>query len=120
MLQQDVEPGRARKAVAVLYNALMSGLVLTLITQRGAQAGADFVFAHFRRRHLEKFLTGLAKLGLTGLPHAVAAAQYHVFSNALGGVKTEVLTESDRKAWVRYPPPRWIWEGATICAVPAI
>ena len=45
-------------------------------------------------------------------------AQYHYFSNALGGVKTEYVYESDRKAWVRYPPPRWIWSGASICAVP--
>ncbi|HZZ35575.1 MAG TPA: hypothetical protein VFE03_07605 [Caulobacteraceae bacterium] len=119
MPQQDTELANARKAVAGLYNALMTGLVLTLISQRGGQAGADFVFAHFRRQHLEKFLPGLAKLGLTDLPHAVACAQYHMFSNALGGVKTELLVESDRKAWVRYPPPRWIWQGTAICAVPA-
>lgn len=110
----------ARKAIASLYNALMTGLVLTLVTQRGAQAAADFVFAHFRRQHLEKFRPGLTKLGLDGLPDAVACAQYHFFSNALGGVKTELVVESERKAWVRYPPPRWIWQGATICAVPAV
>jgi hypothetical protein len=33
-------------------------------------------------------------------------------------VKTEFFRESDRKAWVRYPPPRWIWRGAAICAIP--
>ena len=48
----------------------------------------------------------------------MACAQYHYFSNALGGVKTEYMPETDRKAWVRYPPPRWIWQGAAICAVP--
>lgn len=106
------------KAVATLYNAAMTGLVLTLVGHRGAQAAADFVFAHFRRQHLEKFLPGLAKLGLERLPHAVACAQYHCLSNALGGVKTEFMPESDRKAWVRYPPPRWIWQGAAICAIP--
>ena len=25
---------------------------------------------------------------------------------------------SDRKAWIRYPPPRWIWRGTAICGVP--
>lgn len=113
------DPGPARKAIAGLYNALMTGLVLTLVTRRGEKAAADFVFAHFRRQHLEKFLPGLSKLGLDGLPDAVACAQYHLFSNALGGVKTELVVESDRKAWVRYPPPRWIWQGTAICAVPA-
>jgi hypothetical protein len=28
------------------------------------------------------------------------------------------MPESDRKAWIRYPPPRWIWRGTAICAVP--
>jgi hypothetical protein len=106
------------KAVAKFYNALMTGLVLTLVTRKGEDAAADFVFAHFRRQHLEKFLPGLKKLGIDKLPDAVACAQYHYFSNALGGVKTEFMPESDTKAWVRYPPPRWIWQGAAICAVP--
>jgi len=106
------------KAVAKLYNALMTGFVLTLVTQKSEAAARDFVFTHFRRQHLEKFKDGLTKLGLDKLPHAVACAQYHYFSNALGGVRTEYIYESDRKAWVRYPPPRWIWQGAAICAVP--
>jgi hypothetical protein len=106
------------KAVAKIYNALMTGLVLTLVTRTGEDAAAQFVFGHFRRQHLEKFLPGLKKLGLDRLPDAVACAQYHYFSNALGGVKTEFMPESERKAWVRYPPPRWIWQGAAICAVP--
>lgn len=106
------------KAVAKLYNALMTGVVLTLVSQRGAAPARDFVKAHFRRQHLEKFLPGLKKLGLDGLPDAVACAQYHYFSNALGGVKTEYVYESDSKAWVRYPPPRWIWQGTAICGVP--
>jgi hypothetical protein len=106
------------KAVSRLYNALMTGLVLTLVSQKGAEAACRFVFAHFRRQHLEKFLPGLEKLGLDTLPHAVACAQYHYFSNALGGVKTEYMPQTDRKAWVRYPPPRWIWQGAAICGVP--
>ena len=106
------------RCVSKLYNALMTGLVLTLITRRDAESARRFVFAHFRRQHLEKFLSGLQKLGLDRLPHAVACAQYHYFSNALGGVKTQYTRESDRKAWVRYPPPRWIWQGTAICAVP--
>jgi hypothetical protein len=106
------------KAVAKLYNGLMTGLVLTLVTRVSETAARDFVFAHFRRQHLEKFKDGLVKLGLDKLPHAVACAQYHALSNAVGGVRTEYIYESDRKAWVRYPPPRWIWQGAAICAVP--
>jgi hypothetical protein len=106
------------KAIAKLYNAMMTGLVLTLVSQKGTEAARAFMFAHFRRQHLEKFLPGLKKLGLDALPDAVACAQYHYFSNALGGVKTEYMKENDGKAWVRYPPPRWIWQGTAICGIP--
>ena len=26
----------------------------------------------------------------------------------------EYLAESEHKAWIRYPPPRWIWRGPAI------
>jgi hypothetical protein len=29
------------------------------------------------------------------------------------------MYESDRKAWIRYPPPRWIWRGTAICGIPS-
>src|SRR5229473_712492 len=108
----------AYRAVGTLYNALMTALVLGLITRRGEEVARDYVFRHFRRQHLEKFLPGLQKLGLAGEPDAPACALYHYHSNALGGVKTGYLRESDKKAWVRYPPPRWIWRGTAIAAVP--
>lgn len=108
----------AYRAVGTLYNALMTSLVLGLVSRRGEATARDYVFRHFRRQHLEKFLPGLQKLGLAGEPDAPACALYHYHSNALGGVKTGYLRESDRKAWVRYPPPRWIWRGTAIAAVP--
>jgi hypothetical protein len=74
------------KAVAALYHALMTGLILTLVSRKGADAARRFVFHLFRRQHLEKFLPGLHKLGLEQLPPAVASAQYHYLSNVLGTV----------------------------------
>ena len=114
------DPGglAAYRAVGTLYNALMTALVLGLVTRRGEDTARDYVFRHFRRQHLEKFLPGLQKLGLAHEPDAPACALYHYHSNALGGVKTGYLRESDQKAWVRYPPPRWIWRGTAIAAVP--
>ena len=29
------------------------------------------------------------------------------------------MPECDRKAWVRYAPPRWVWQGTAICAIPS-
>ena len=113
-----MDSNAAYKAVGTLYNALMTSLVLGLVTRRGEDTAREYVFRHFRRQHLEKFLPGLQKLGLADQPPAAACALYHYHSNALGGVKTGYLLESDRKAWVRYPPPRWIWKGTAIAAIP--
>ncbi|MDB5610393.1 MAG: hypothetical protein JWP25_7293 [Bradyrhizobium sp.] len=96
----------------------ISGLILTVVTRRGTADAAEFVFRVFRRQQQERFLPGLEKLGLSHLPPAVAAAQYHYLSNWIGGVSVEYIYETDRKAWIRYPPPRWIWRGTAICGVP--
>jgi hypothetical protein len=107
------------RAVAELYHAYFTGLILTVVTRRGAADAAEFVFRVFRRQQQERFLPGLRKLGIDHLPPAVAAAQYHYLSNWIGGVHVEYMVESDRKAWIRYPPPRWIWKGTAICGIPS-
>ena len=106
------------RSVADLYHAFFTGLILTVVSRRGTADAAEFVFRVFRRQQQERFLPGLKKLGLDHLPPAVAAAQYHYLSNWIGGVHVEYMYESDRKAWIRYPPPRWIWRGTAICGVP--
>ena len=106
------------RSVADLYHAFFTGLILTVVSRRGTADAAEFVFRVFRRQQQERFLPGLEKLGLSHLPPAVAAAQYHYLSNWIGGVHVEYMYESDRKAWIRYPPPRWIWRGTAICGVP--
>ena len=116
-LAQEAQWKRWR-AVADLYHAYFTGLILTVVTRRGTADAAEFVFRVFRRQQQERFLPGLEKLGLSHLPPAVAAAQYHYLSNWIGGVHVEYMYESDRKAWIRYPPPRWIWKGTAICGVP--
>jgi hypothetical protein len=106
------------RSVAELYHAFFTGLILTVVTRRGSADAAEFVFRVFRRQQQERFLPGLEKLGLSHLPPAVAAAQYHYLSNWIGGVHVEYMYETARKAWIRYPPPRWIWKGTAICGVP--
>lgn len=106
------------RGVAELYHAYFTGLILTVVTRRGTADAAEFAFRLFRRQQQERFLPGLEKLGLSHLPPAVAAAQYHYLSNWIGGVHVEYTYESDRKAWIRYPPPRWAWRGTAICGVP--
>jgi len=108
----------AWSALAELYHRYLTGLLLGLVTRQGTARTAEVVRRTFRRQHHELFLPGLAKLGLGDLPHAVACAQYHVLSNALGGVQVSWIPESDTKSWVRYHPPRWIFDGTAICAIP--
>jgi hypothetical protein len=108
----------AWRGIAELYHAFFTGLILSVVTRRGPADAAEFVFRVFRRQQQERFLPGLEKLGLSHLPPAVAAAQYHYLSNWIGGVHVEYMYENDRKAWIRYPPPRWIWKGTAICGIP--
>ncbi len=109
---------QAMIALAELYHRYLTGLVLALVVEKGEDRAADALFGLFRRQHLEKFLPGLEKLGLTGLPDAVACAQYHYLSNHVGGVSVVFVPETDRKAWVRYVPPRWIFDGTALAAIP--
>ena len=106
------------RGIAELYHALFTGLTLTVVTRRGTREAAEFMFRVFRRQQQERFLPGLKKLGIDHLPPAVAAAQYHYLSNWIGGVHVEYMHENDRKAWIRYPPPRWAWKGTAICGIP--
>lgn len=108
----------ALSAVADLYHRFLTGILLALVSRAGTARAAEVVFRSFRRQQKEKFLPGLAKLGLLDLPPAVACAQYHYLSNALGGAKVEWIPESDKKSWVRYLPPRWIYDGTAICGIP--
>src|SRR5262245_27980491 len=109
----------AYRAVEHIYHSYLTGLILMLASRAGASRADEVVFRTFRRQQLARFLPGLKKLGLDQLPHAVACAQYHYLSNQVGGVKVEYVYESDRKAWVRYPPPRWVWAGTAICGIPS-
>lgn len=108
----------AWKATAELHQRYLTGLLLYTVQKKGDDAGTELLFRTFRTQHLEKFVAGHKSLGLTDLPDPVAAAQFIYLANHVGGVKCEFIPESDKKAWVRYLPPRWIWEGAAICAVP--
>jgi hypothetical protein len=114
----DADPARGWQAVADWYHAAFTGLVLAVVTRCGTATAADLVERVFATQREARFLPGLHKLGLDRLPHAVAAAQYHYLSNDVGGVAVQYMPESDRKAWVRYVPPRWIWAGTALCAVP--
>jgi hypothetical protein len=107
------------KAVAALYHAFFTGIVISTVTRKGTPAAAELVYEIFCRQRKERFLAGLSKLGIDKLPPAVAAAQYHYLSNHIGGVAVQYMYESDKKAWIRYNAPRWLWAGTALCAIPS-
>ncbi len=105
-------------AQADMHHALWLGLQLMIASNCDRRQVYDWIFRLFRRQHKDKFISSFGKLGLTGLPDAVACARYHVMANSIGGVPVEYLAESDTKAWVRFRYPRWMYLGATICGIP--
>lgn len=109
---------RAIEAQADIHHQYLLGLQLMVAVREGPKVIGEWMFRLFRRQHEEKFLSSFAKLGLEGLPDAVACARYHVLSNSMGGVPVEYMEESDRKAWVRFRYPRWMYDGPTLCGVP--
>ena len=112
------EPVGAWKAVAEWYHAYFTGIVLYTVSRMGPAKAEELVYEIFCRQRRERFLPGLKKLGIDTLPPAVAAAQYHYLSNHIGGVSVEYMYESERKAWIRYAAPRWIWAGTALCGIP--
>jgi hypothetical protein len=111
-------PTAAADAVALLHHSWFTGLILMVGSRDGEVVVGEWVRRTFRRQHEAKFLASFGKLGLDGLPHAVACARYHYLSNRIGGVEVEYMEEGERKAWVRFPHPRWLYEGTALCAVP--
>lgn len=114
----ETEDITAIRAQAHIHHAYLLGLQLMISSRKGPDAVGEWMFKLFRRQHLDKFISSFEKLGLKGLPDAVACAKYHVLSNNMGGVGVEYMYESDRKAWVRFRYPRWMYDGPTICGVP--
>ena len=108
----------AIEAQAELHHQYLLGLQLMVAVREGPDVIGEWMFRLFRRQHEEKFLSSFEKLGLKGLPDAVACARYHVLSNSMGGVPVEYMEESDNKAWVRFRYPRWMYDGPTLCGVP--
>ena len=103
---------------AHLHHQYFLGLQLMVAVEEGREVVGDWMFRLFRRQHEDKFLSSFHKLGLSDLPHAVACAKYHAVSNGVGGVRVEYMEETEKKAWVRFRYPRWMYDGPAICGIP--
>ena len=64
-------------AQAELHHQYFIGLQLMVALEESRSTVYDWMFRLFRRQHEEKFLSSFDKLGLRGLPDAIACAQYN-------------------------------------------
>ena len=112
---------RLRRDCAVagkLWNRTFSGLLFSTLRSHGPSM-LDRLWAALLRSHQDKYyVLSLEKLGIAGEPPAVAAARYHYFSNALGGLGMEYVEESPKKVWIRYLAPAWTYPGTALHALP--
>ena len=118
MTRAEASDYAAMSAQAELHHQYLLGLELMVAANERPEVVGEWMRRLFRRLHEEKFLSSFRKLGLEGLPDAVACARYHTLSNVIGGVPVEYMEESDRKAWVRFRYPRWMFDGPAICGMP--
>lgn len=115
-----IDPIRAARwdAARELHHRYFVGFLLYTLQRHGTDAAAEMMKRTFERQRGQKFLQSIEKLGLSGLPPAETAAKYLYLANGLGGVLVECAVESPEKAWIRYPPPRWMYDDTAICAIP--
>ena len=115
----DIEALRRDCAIAgKLWNRKFSAILFSTMRSHGGSM-LDRLWAALLRSHQDKyFLASLGKLGIANDPPAVAAAKYHYFSNALGGLGMEYIEENPRKVWIRYLAPAWTYPGPALAALP--
>lgn len=117
---EGLEPLRQRVALSTRFAWLVVGAVsATLYREKGEQALNEVWRSLMAAEQSSRFREALAKLGIQDDPPAVAAAKYHYFSNAIGGLSMQFIEESPKKAWIRYLPPWGSLPGIAALAVPA-
>jgi hypothetical protein len=100
-----------------VYSFVWKCLKLTTLKEVGENGLANLIFDQFRELQKTFFLQGYKKLRLDNEPLAVGCAKYHYLSNRLGGVKCDIYIDSDKKAWIRYPSPRWAMGDIADCVM---
>lgn len=116
---EEIAALRARIALANKFAWIMvSGLTAICYRERGEKALNDIWAALLSSEQKVRFQTALGKLGIQNDPPALAAAKYHYFSNAIGGLNMQLMEESRKKVWIRYLSPWGTYPGIAALTVP--
>ena len=99
----EIENLRIDCAIAgKLWSRTFSGLLMATLRSYGSDV-LDRLWAALLRSHQDKYyVASLQKLGIAGDTPARAAAKYHYFSNALGGLSMQYIEVTPKKVWIRY------------------
>jgi hypothetical protein len=101
-----------------LWGRAFSALTLAALRETDAATLTRLWFDLTHAHQAESYVAGLRKLGIDREPPAIAAAKYHYFSNAIGGLAMEYVEESPRKVWIRYVAPSWTYAGTALAGLP--
>jgi hypothetical protein len=115
----EIENLRTDCAIAgKLWSRTFSGLLMATLRSYGSDV-LDRLWAALLRSHQDRYyVASLQKLGIAGDTPARAAAKYHYFSNALGGLTMQYIEETPKKVWIRYLAPSWTYPGTALHALP--
>lgn len=97
--------------------SVVSGVTAIVWRDKGEEALNKLWRAMMTAEQKVRFLEALKKLGIEGTP-AQVAAQYHYFSNAIGGINMQYIEETPKKVWIRYLPPWGTYPGISALTVP--
>jgi hypothetical protein len=116
---ESIDDLRERVGLSTSFAWLVvSSVSATLYREKGEQALNDVWGSLMTAEQSVRFREALVKLGIERDPPAVAAAKYHYFSNAIGGLTMHFVQESPTKAWIRYLPPWGSFPGISAMAMP--
>lgn len=116
---KDIALLRRRSALASkLWGRAFSAITLAALRETDAATLTRLWFDLIHAHQAESYVAGLKKLGIDRDPPAIAAAKYHYFSNAIGGLAMEYVEESPKKVWIRYIAPMWTYGGTALAGLP--
>ena len=80
-------------AAGEIYDVYFTSLILTVVTLRSASDAARWIKAVSRHQNEQEYLLSFDKLGVSGMPRAMACAAYHFLSNRIGGKSAESFVQ---------------------------
>jgi hypothetical protein len=120
MTEDIAETERRCNLASAFWWSVVSSITAIAYRERGERDLSTIWYKILTGEQTDRFKEGLAKIGIReDEPPAVKAAQYHYFSNSIGGLNMQYIEESSKKVWIRYIGPNGTYPGVAMLAMPA-